>query len=484
MPFRDLREFIAKVKEVDRCKVIEGADWDLEIGGLTELTVSWPDSPMLLFDKIPGYSAGYRVLTNVVSSLNRAALALDMPLDAHPLDLLRLWRERMKKAKPIPPKEVKWGPILENVHTGAEIDCTRFPAPKWHEMDGGRYVGTADLFIQRDSSVSSWVNIGTYRVQVHDRDTLGIYISRGHHGWMIAEGYWRQGKSCPVVITFGQEPAIFIAVTHSIPHGVSEYDYTGSIRGEPVEVITGEWTKLPIPATAEIAVEGEILPPEQGQLEGPFGEWLGYYASGARVEPVVKVKALMFRNDPIITGAPPLKPQAVPGPQIGIDFRAASIWEYIDAAGVPEVRGVYRFGGQIFVISIRQRYPGHSRNAATAALGCYAAAKEARFIIMVDDDIDPSDVNDVLWAVATRCDPKTSTDILTACWTDHLDPRIEPEDRAKGNLTTSKMIIDACRPFHWKERFPPVNAMSPELKTGLLKKWGHLLNRDAKASGR
>jgi UbiD family decarboxylase len=478
VPFRDLREFIDSVEKLDRLERIDGAHWDLEIGGITELTVRRPDAPALLFDQIPGSPPGYRVMSNVVNSRRRAALALDMPADAEPLELTRMWKERIRHIEPIAPRTVEWGPVMENVQEGDDVDLLKFPSPKWHELDGGRYIGTADMVIQRDVDDPEWVNAGTYRIQVHDHNTLGIYISSGHHGTILRQKYWDRGEPCPVVVTVGQEPGLWIACTHAIPAGQSELDYAGWLRGEPVEVIAGEYTGLPIPATAEIAFEGDLLPPEhESRVEGPFGEWQGYYGTGAAVEPVIKVRRVLHRNDPIIFGAPPLKPLATFNAQVGIDFGSARIWHSLEAAGVPDVRGVYRFiagqtSGYFVVISITQRYPGHSREAAHVALGAYAASHNARFVVVVDDDIDPSNPDEVLWAMGTRCDPSTSMEIAHGLLGTNLDPRVEPAAKRAGNAISGRAIIDACRPFHWKDEFPPVSEMSAELRASITEKWG------------
>lgn len=483
MAFRDLREFIGKVRELDKVLDIDKAHWDLEVGALTEITAKSQESPALLFDNIGDYPRGYRVLTNFLSTPRKAAMALNMPLDAKPVELTKLWKERIKSITPVPPREVSDGPVLENVLEGQDVDCMRFPAPKWHERDGGRYLGTADIVIQRDLDDSNWTNLGTYRVQLQSKDVLSLFIVPGHHGMTIARKYWSRGIPCPVAMVFGLEPAVWIAATHTVPQGMSELGYAGWMRGEAVEVIRGEKTGLPIPATAEIAVEGDLFSPEEtGLLEGPFGEWPGYYASAAERQPIVKVKRIMFRNDPIILGAPPLKPLATHTPDIALDFGSARLWQYLEAAGVPDVCGVSRYiAGQnyafFFVISIRQRYAGHARQAAHAALGSYTGAGLGRFIIVVDDDVDPANIHEVLWAVGTRCDPASSIDILKGCLSSPLDPRIEPEKRAQGNWTSSKAIIDACRPFHWRNDFPPVNEISESLKAKVLERWGPILGR-------
>lgn len=482
MPLRDLREFIDKVADVDLLQTIKGAHWDLEMGGITEITTRSPNPPALLFDEIPDHAPGYRVMTNIVNTPRRAALAMDMPPDAGPLEFTKMWKERIRDIGSIPPRVVKdGGPVLENVQEGVDVDLLKFPSPKWHELDGGRYIGTADLVIQRDLDDSDWVNVGVYRLQVHDRNTLGIYIGTGQHGWLLMRKYWEQGKPCPIVVTLGQEPALWIACTHHIPPGISEFGYAGWLRGEPVDVIHGEHTGLPIPATAEIAIEGDILPPDQEtHAEGPFGEWTGYYGTGAAEEPVIKVRRIMHRNDPIVAGAPPIKPLPTFNPQVGIDFGSARLWQSLEAVGVPDVRGVYRFiagqsSGYFIVISIKQRYPAHAREAAFAALGSYACAHNGRFVVVVDDDIDPSNLDEVLWAMGTRCDPSTSIEIVRDMLGSNLDPRVEPAEKARGNPLSGRAIIDACRPFRWIKDFPEVSEISPELRAQLLEKWGSTL---------
>ena len=216
---------------------------------------------------------------------------------------------------------------------------TIFPTPHWHELDGGRYIGTADCVITGEPEEGGWVNVGIYRVQVHDKNTLGLYVSPGHHARIMREKYWEKGKSCPVVVTFGQDPLLFLVAGQSMPYGMSEFDYCGGLRGAPIDVIRGEVTGLPIPATAEIAIEGEVPPPqEQMQMEGPFGEWPGYYAHGAAKEPVIRVKRVYYRNDPILCGAPPLKPPYV---TFGVPIGAAAIWNYLEKADVPDIKGVW-----------------------------------------------------------------------------------------------------------------------------------------------
>jgi UbiD family decarboxylase len=230
-------------------------------------------------------------------------------------------------------------------------------------------------------------------------------------------------------------------------------------------VVLGEHTKLPIPAYSEVAIEGEVIP-ETKIPEGPFGEFTGYYAGGLRSEPILKVKRLMYRNDPIITGAPPFRPAA--GAENNL-IRAAYIWHYLEKAGVPDVRGVaYYQTRMLVVVAIKQRYPGHARQAALIASQCRAAALLTRYVVVVDEDINIWDSNELLWALCTRTDPAKDIDIMRRCWSNPIDPIIPTSERG----FQSRGIIDACKPYEWMSEFPKVSGASEELKKKVAAKFG------------
>jgi UbiD family decarboxylase len=468
MAFRDLREFLdAAVKHLGEGEVkqIDGADWNGEIGCITELMAE-RNGPILLFDNIVGYPKGFRVVSNFVATAERTALALGLPTGAPKIDILRAWKDRTKLVKPIPPQEVRSGPVTRNVMEDEALNLEAFPAPKWHAQDGGRYIGTGHMVVTRDPD-SGWVNLGTYRACIQGRNRLSLWMIEDRHARQMAMKYWERGQSCPVAIVLGCEPATWMASPTKLQPGVSEYDYAGALRGAPVEVVAGPLTGLPVPADAEIVLEGWMPPPaEETAQEGPFGEWPGYYTHSG-LEPVVRVERVMYRDDPIILGAPPLLPTT---PYFGLPLHAARIWEHLENSGVPDIRGVWIFvTGLIVVISIRQRYAGHSQQALIAASGLRAWAMD-RYFVVVDDDIDASDLNQVLWAICTRVDPSESVQILKA-WTTDIDPRLPPEKRAKKDLTMGRMLIDACKPFTWKDEYPVTNRFDAETRARVFEKW-------------
>ncbi len=471
----DLRVFLKQLQASRQLKVVEGADWDLEIGSITELSDEGC-GPALLFDHIKDYPAGYRVASNLITAPSRLATALGFSPDISRIELARQTKDRFRQLTAVPPVYVETGPLLENVYEGGKVDLLKLPVPRWHDQDGGRYLGTADMVIMREPN-GNWVNVGTYRVQVHDRNTLGLYISGGHHGRIIRETYWAQGKPCPVAVVFGEHPLVWLPCCMAMPWGTEEYSVIGGLLGKPLPLIRGEATGLPIPAYGEIAIEGVCPPPEiESHEEGPFGEWTGYYGTGEHREPVIKVTRLMHRNDPIITGGPPLKPPA--NGSVDYAIRAGNIWHELEKLGIPGIKGVWnmRAGGSryLIVVSIEQKYAGHAKQVGMAVTSGGEGAYHGRFVIVVDEDIDPTNDEDVLWALATRCDPATGIEIVHDCWSTPADPTMPPDKRARGEFTNSRAIMLAVRPYHWRKEFPKVNRASDELRARTLKKWPQL----------
>src|SRR5690349_249937 len=241
----DLRELIRLARERGELEVIRGANTYLEMGALYELSLRDRYPPLLLFEDIPGYPKGHRVLMNVRFS---RIFQDDLSLEA----LKRFRARRRWESNPIPPQIVESGPVTENIIRGKDVNIRAFPAGHWHEHDGGPYIGTECLIINQDPE-SDWVNLGTYRVQVQDEKTLTVFIEPGKHGSIIREKYWKQGKPCPMVVCVGQAPILGVVASTASRAGVSELDSAGGRLGHPVKVIRGELTGLPIPADAELA---------------------------------------------------------------------------------------------------------------------------------------------------------------------------------------------------------------------------------------
>ena len=467
----DLRDFLAEVEAGGEVKHVAGAHWDKEIGAVTEVLYreKVDRSPLLLFDEIPGYEKGMRCLYGMLGSPLRLALGLgiDPEKSGNRRAMLDLYRETIKSHEPIPPRMVDSGPVMENIDRDDDVDILKFPVPIHHEEDGGRYIGTACGVITRDPDTGR-VNVGTYRVQVTGKNEAASYISNGKQGRIQRDKYLDAGKPCPIVIVVGIDPATYIAARYTLSDQIPELDWAGGLAGRPMDCVEGELTGLPFPANAEIVLEGEVSP-DRKVPEGPFGEWTGYYAGGARDEPAIDIKRVYYRNDPILTCAASQKP---PHSHLfeRCFIRSAGLLDSLEGAGIPDVKGVWVHqagSGRTFVaISIKQRYYGHANQVGLVASQVNPTGYVGRYVVVVDDDIDPTDINDVIWAMGTRSDPKTDFTMLDRCWSSRLDTMVT-DDR----LYNSRVVIDACIPYERIDSFPSVAQTSPELAAEMRKKF-------------
>lgn len=473
----DLRPWLHDVEALGELTNLKGADWNLELGAISELNVKKTRPSALLFDEIPGYRKGFRVLTCSTSSPARLSSILRLPIRETHRELVgelrgkpRAWQAQAAEYDPV---TVQDGPVFENVQRDAKVDVLTFPAPFWHELDGGRYIGTGCSVVTRDLD-TDWVNVGTYRVMVHDSNHVGIDMVQGKHGRIQYEKYKRAGKAFPVVIVLGSDPLGYLISGIEIPFGMCEYNYIGAILKQPVAVANGEVTGLPFPQASEIVLEGFVQPDDE-RSEGPFGEFHGYYPGKAGRAPVLTVERIYYRNNPILLGSPPAKPPNDYSYSKAV-MRSALLFDALVAAGVPEVQGVWAHeigGARMFnVVSIKQRYAGHARQAGHILNQCGVGAYMSRYSVVVDEDIDPSNIQEVMWAVATRSDPATSIDIIQRGMGSKNDPMYVAYPYKAA--FSSKAIIDACRPYDHLDEFPPVAEASKDLQEKVRSKWKDL----------
>ena len=143
---------------------------------------------------------------------------------------------------------------------------------------------------------------------------------------------------------------------------------------------------------------------------------------------------------------------------------------------MPEIKGVHAHeagGSRMWLtVAISQKYGGHSRQAGLVASQCHGGAYANRWTVVVDDDIDPANMNEVVWAMCTRCDPREDADVVNGCWSTHLDPMCYDDETDRRN---SRVVIDACRPFARRDTFPRVVRSSAERDARIRERFpGHL----------
>src|SRR5579871_1148200 len=335
--YDDLRTWLAEAERLGEVKTVRGANWAEEIGMATELVSHSDKAPAVMFDDIPGVGKGFRVLANIFGG-KRKNMTLGFPTELDKVALSEAFSNAWDTERLIPPVFVDSGPIFDNVLTGADVDIEIFPTPKWHEGDGGRYIGTGSYNVTQDPDDGT-LNVGTYRIMLHDKKHVTYNAAPGKHGRIHHQKYIKRGEKMPVVLVLGGDPLTFLLGGTEVPDGICEFDVAGGLRGEPLKLVRGKHTGLPFPANAEIVMEGYVHP-QTLVPEGPFGDWTGTYTESGRKRPLCEITAIYYRNDPILLG---FVPQSLPDEysRYRAITRSALLKQNIEAAGVPGVKAVW-----------------------------------------------------------------------------------------------------------------------------------------------
>ncbi len=447
----DLRSHVDLIdKEGELTHIKDEVDWNLEMGAIIDNAARTQRRPAVLFENIKGYR-DFRFLSGTLNNFAKYALALGLAKQTSVFEIVREYRHRLSNL--IKPKEVTDGVCQEVYMKDEEVDLFKFPTPLWHPGDGGRYFGTFHGTVTRDPE-TGWNNVGLYRHVIHDKRTLGIYWSSGaKHAWEMYRKYQKMAKPMPVAIVIGQDPVNVMAAFAPAESGVSEWDVAGGLRKSPVRLVQCKTNDLLVPDSAEIVIEGEI-PPDQRLMEGPFGEFTGYYGGVEEMRPIVKVRAITHRRDPIHTGSIEAKPVIENHIMTTIQTSAFLERLLIDELrlGVREAYSHPASGMHTAIISMKQQYPGHAKRVAHAIWSSQVGTT-CSHIIIVGEDIDPTNLEEVFWAVCTRCLPDRDITILKDERVSGLWPCLEPENREKR--VGSKILIEATFPPTWPSEWIP-----------------------------
>ena len=463
---KDLRDFIARCEDEGLLHRIKAeVDWDLELSHIAKLNEE-KKGPALLFENVKGYD--WPIITSTCTTTERLAIIMGMPKETTLVELMRHWVEI--GSKKIPPKVIDTGPCKENKMMGADIDLFKFPVPRFFPMDGGRYFGTAHSVITKDLD-SDWVNIGTYRLQLIEKNILGTQFIKGKHSDIMLKKYQAAGKPMPVAVVVGADPLMFVMGASRFSAFESEYDLAGSIRGEPLEVVKCETNDLIVPAGAEIVVEGEV-DADAFEPEGPFGEYTGYYSGvGTEQRNFIKVNCVTHRNNPIFMSTTVGRAVTDTHMTLALAY-GATLWQQLSDMRIPGIKAVYcppeAAGRFIAIISLTQMYPGHADQVLTAAISTEMGAYGLKTVIVVDDDIDPWDIPRVLYALAFRFQPNRSQVIKRGRSTP-LDPSVPIQERGM----TGRLLLDATIPYDWKEK-PIKIELDPDMVKKVQARWSEL----------
>jgi UbiD family decarboxylase len=428
--YASLREYLARLEEEgELVHVKREVNLVHEVGAVCYKAMR-SKSPALMFDRLQGSDVPLAV--NLFSSRKRFGLAID----ADPDRLPEVWLERT--ARPIAPVTVSDGPVKQNVHLGDDVDLYQIPVPTWNELDGGPYI-TFAASISQDPVDGSY-NAGIYRHQVFNRNTLGILAAPYTH--IMQQRAKQPNGPFPVAIVIGADPTLVLVGAAPFPMGIDELAMAGGLREQALELVSCETIPLLAPASAEYILEGEIWPDDK-MLEGPFGEFAGYYGSQLERQ-VVRIKAITHRDDPIhhatYTGLPPHESALITSIP-----REAEIMRSVSLAGLRQVH-VTESGCGAFnvIVQISKLYEGYGKLIGMSILGS-PVGRYVKNLIVVEEDVDPFDHTQVEWALATRVQPHRDVDIVNDVTGVILDPSLSEAETLGATVRGSKMIIDATR---------------------------------------
>lgn len=482
-----LRTWLATLEEHDQLRRIRAeVDWDQEIGAITRVNLGL-QGPGLLFENITGYrdTLCRRFLTGAVGNRTQICLLLGLPTDTPDKRIVAFLKDRYRHG--IPPVETASGPVKTNKLTGEQIDLWQFPVPRWHHLDGGRYLDTFCGVITRDP-VTRQINVGIYRGQVLGRDKIGkLLIPTQHWGAHFAK-HKGSMEPMPVAVVHGWHDVLPFCAGSPFPKSVCEYDMMGAILGAPVEVVRCETSDLLVPASAEIVVEGFISPdPATFEMEGPFGEYPGYAGGTPSPKPVLQVACITHRDDPVLRGTLEGARPGFPSedsPLCAYSWSAIA-WNMLEDFGVGGITDVWMppvVTGTNIVVQIRKMYRGHAQQVANALWGTGAGQWFFKNVMVVEEDIDIRDRAALEWAFAFRVNAgmgqlctfgPTFGSVL-----DPSTPRQQADPLKYGTGCWTRVLIDATRNWEFERnpawgdrRFPPINKIPVELEAKVRERW-------------
>lgn len=473
MAFKDLRQYIQRLEqEGDITHVGAEVDWDLEIGGISRKAID-RRSGALLFDRIKGYPQGYRVLANLIGPgqpiHSLFALALGQPKNTPIMELVDFFMR--KSTEYIRPIVVDRAPCKENIVKGKDVNLLNFPVPRIHGIDGGRYIGTWHVDIIKDPD-TGWVNWGMYRHQLHDERRVGWLAIPAQHGPSIYyQKYEARGKPMPLAMAIGPDPLSAIVAASGLPPQTNEVDIIGALQGEPVELVKCETIDLDVPASSEIVLEGYVAPNERF-MEGPFGEFTGYSAGGRAPRPVFHVECVTFRNNPILT----MSNMGKPWDEVAIlnsVVTSALLSLELQKRGIP-FRGVYCPPPTLCpIVAAKPQYAGFIHSVASTIWSSKAGIYRP-YIIMVGEDVDPTNLEEVFWCLTSRLHPSKGIHIQKDAPGQPLFPFLDHHERE--NWRGARVAIDATFPPDWApEDVPQVmdfeNGWPQDVQQKVLTRW-------------
>lgn len=484
---KSLRDYLEALRAIGELQEIDReVDWNLEIGAIVRRSYDLR-APAPLFNNIKNSDPGFRVFgaPGGVSAqpglyLARIALSLGLAPTASGQEIIETLAASRSKSY-VPPHIVDTGPCKENILQGDQVDLTRLPFPLIHDGDGGRYVNTVGTVIVR-SPDGRWTNWSVARIMLKDERRMVGIVSPLQHLGKIHAMWAKEGKDTPFALALGVEPAIPFVSGMPIPDWVSEADYIGGHFGEPIEVVPCETVPLEVPATAEVVIEGYLSRDEKAP-EGPMGEYAGYIWKGNTTDkPIYHVTALTHRNDAIIPICVAGEPVEEDHTMWGIPAAAEVLYE-LRQAHLPVTMAWSPLETAVhwMVVTVRQTWREETglnaqqlcERIGNVVFGNHVGEGFSKVLLM-EDDVDPTNTNEVVWAYATRCHPGTGEIVLEHEATSGL--AIYLTQTEKNSFLSKKSVFNCLSSEEWTKGRTPSrlsfrHGWSPAIQERVLTNW-------------
>ncbi|HEX4222406.1 MAG TPA: non-oxidative hydroxyarylic acid decarboxylases subunit C [Pseudonocardiaceae bacterium] len=443
MPYDDLRGFLRTLEEHGQLlRITEEVRPEPDVAAAANAAARLGDaSPALYFDNIAGFTSA-RIAMNVHGSWANHALALELPKETGTEEQVREFIRRWDRF-PVPPLWREDPPWAQRSLTGADVDLfSVLPLVRLNEGDAGFYIDKAAVVSKDpdDPDNSGKQNVGIYRIQVTGRARLALQPVPVHDIALHLGKAEARGEDLPVAIAIGNDPVISIVAATPMRYDENEYELAGALRGAPAPIAAAPHTGLPVPWGSEVVIEG-VIEGRTREIEGPFGEFTGHYSGGRRM-PVIRVDRISYRTDPIFEhlylGMPPTEIDHLMGAST-----CAPIYRQLKA-DFPEVRAVNALSthGLVVIVSTAKRYGGFARSVGLRVLTTPHGLGYAATVIVVDEDVDPFNLPQVMWALSTKMNP--AHDLITIPRSPVME--LAPQTDVPGLV--DKLIIDATTPVH------------------------------------
>ncbi len=476
--YKDLREYIQVLEKNDKLVRIKR-----EINKDTELMplVRWQfrglpqkERKAFLFENVTD-AKGKKYDTPVLVGSHASSREIyALAMNCKPEDIAKKWEEA--QLHPIKPRIVDSGPAQEEVHTGDNLlahgGLDEFAVPlSTPGFDNAPYFSAGNC-VTKDLD-SGRINVGNYRCMIQSPTRIGVRAQMPKHARRHWQKYKQRGIPMPAAIAIGPLPNIGLVAVVEIPYGIDEYDITGGIAGEPLELVKCKTVDLEVPATSEIVIEGEI-PIDLLEREGPFGEFTGYMGMGDKANLFLNVTAITHRTRPVwnayISQFPPSESSLIT--RIGLEASHYKLLKHdLGIDNVVEVAYHEDSGGRtLCVVGLKNATTPQVWQALYGASA--ATVTYSKIVIAVDDDIDPGDMDSVAWALCYRMQPHRDIHIVQGK-TASLDPSAVPPAEKMEMVErpiTSALLIDATR----KWGYPPTSLPRQEFMEKAKKIWEEL----------